>query len=345
MGQKSDHKQAWQTAQKALQAARNAEAKAEAAFAAGRDAQPTTLVGKIESIASNSLTAFVVALLAIATGISGAPNRLISLLCFGVAWLASLLPLRKLQPLYFAVSATATLLLVIVLAMLFRPEIAETDTHGRIAFANEPMSTESGCGATLQNSTEFGNGMLFTLGKPAMWFSKKAGGRRPLLTVGSCTLMYAEFIDDEFMFSADIYDSDRELVARIERNEFDLIPGKYAYRKRPDRSTLNVFDKRGKLLLSVRRPNRDMVSVTGDFICADGKEAKVGSDGQLTMSGPKGSLTWDKPTYCLINTGGFLVTEFGWGIGQTPCWACEPGHPSCPLICAAERDSEKAKPN
>jgi hypothetical protein len=33
------------------------------------------------------------------------------------------------------------------------------------------------------------------------------------------------------------------LVARIERNQFNLVPGKFAYKDRPDRHTLNVFEK------------------------------------------------------------------------------------------------------
>ncbi len=154
-----------------------------------------------------------------------------------------------------------------------------------------------------------------------------------MLTVGVCTLMSAEFKEDQFLFSADIYDTDRQLVARIERNEFHLVPSKYAYQERPDRSTLKVYDKGGKLLVSVHRRNKDAIDVIGDFTCSDGKEAKVEKDGKLTMTGPKGSLSWDRD--CLINGGGFVVTEGGFGIGPTPCWACD--GPTCPYVCARER--------
>jgi hypothetical protein len=208
----------------------------------------------------------------------------------------------------------------------------ETDTHGWFEPAGDPFPSDNACtkGGAVQ---QLPNGMLFSLGKDGMWFQKKPGGARPLLTVGACTLMSGEFENDQFLFSADIYDSERELVARIERNEFHLVPAKYAYPDRPDRSTLKIYDKGGKLLLSVHRRNKDAMDVTGVFTCSDGKEAKVEKDGKLTMTGPNGSRSWDRD--CIINGGGFVVTDGGFGIGPTPCWACD--GPTCPLVCARER--------
>lgn len=197
----------------------------------------------------------------------------------------------------------------------------ETPDHGWLEAAGKSFPPKSSCSDA---ETVLPDGMLFSLGKPEMWMAKKTGGRRPLLTVGACTLMSAEYGDNQLLFNADIYDENHELIARIERNEFHLVPNKYAYTERPNRSTLSIYDKKGKLLLRVHRPNKDAMQVSGDFICLDGKEAKTDEDGDLTMTGPKGTITWDHKTLCLINTGGFVVTEFGFGIGPTPCWALDP---------------------
>ncbi len=205
---------------------------------------------------------------------------------------------------------------------------AETEIHGWLEPTNEPLPADNSCvkGGDVQQRRP--DGILFTLGKTGMWFQKKSGGKRPLLTVGACTLMSAEFETNSLIFNADIFDLNHELVAHIERNEFHLIPGKFAYADRPDRHTLVVHDKSGKVLISVYFRNPFAIDVTGTFVCDDGKEAKVEKTGELTMIGPKGSLTWDKG--CLINTGGFVVSEWGFGIGPTPCWALNPNDNSAP---------------
>jgi hypothetical protein len=197
----------------------------------------------------------------------------------------------------------------------------ETENHGWLEPANEPFPADSNCGEDVRQARP--NGMLFSLGKPGVWFSKTSGGSRPLLTVGACTLMSAEFEGDQMLFNADIYDRNHELVARIERNEFHLIPSKYAYQTRPDRSTLNVYDKEGKLLVTLRYRSKEAIDVSGNFSCSDGREAKAVSHGELTMTGPKGAVTADN-LGCLVNTGGFVVGDYGFSIGPTPCWALDP---------------------
>jgi hypothetical protein len=224
--------------------------------------------------------------------------------------------------------AIATGVVMVLCAALYfispAPLREETETHGWLEPASDPLPVDNACtsGGDVQQLRP--NGMLFALGKEGMWFQKKPGGKRPLLTVGICTLMSAEFENNTYFFNADIYDLSHELVARVRRNEFNLVPGKFAYPSRPDRHTLKIFDREGNLLFSIYFRNKDALDVAGTFTCTDGKQAKVEDNGKLTMIGPKARLTWDGQ--CLINTGGFVVTEYGWGMGQTPCWACDPGH-------------------
>jgi hypothetical protein len=115
----------------------------------------------------------------------------------------------------------------------------ETENHGWLEPANEPFPSDNSCIASGVPQLR-PNGMLFSVGRAGMWFQKKPGGRRPLLTVGTCTLMAAEFENDRLLFNADIYDLNHELVARIERNEFNLVRDKIAYPSRPDRHTLKI---------------------------------------------------------------------------------------------------------
>jgi hypothetical protein len=149
--------------------------------------------------------------------------------------------------------------------------------------------------------------------------------------------MSAEFKNDQLLFNADIYDQQHKLAARIENNEFHLVKEKIAYPKRPDRSTLEVYDEEGELLLALHYRNKDAIDVRGTFRCADGKLAKVDKDGELTMRGPKRTFRWDKG--CLINTGGFVVGEYGFGVGQTPAWACDPQFP----LCQRQREKERER--
>jgi hypothetical protein len=204
----------------------------------------------------------------------------------------------------------------------------ETPDHGWLEPANESLPSDNACvvGGDVQQQRP--DGMLFTMGKAGMWFQKKSGGKRPLLTVGACTLMSAEFESNRLFFNADIYDLNHELVARVEQNEFHLIPGKFAYADRPDRHTLIVHDKGGNVLVSIYFRNPYAIDVRGTFVCPDGAEAKVEASGALTMSNPKATFAWERG--CLINTGGFVVNKDGWTIGPTPCWALDPNDNSVP---------------
>jgi hypothetical protein len=231
-----------------------------------------------------------------------------------------------------------TVVACVALYFFAPPELREeTENHGWLEPARDPLPNDNACTLGGEVQKAFPGGTLFALGKAGMWFPKKSGGKRPLLTVGSCTLMSAEFENDRLLFDADIYDQNQELVARIARNEFHLVQGKIAYPSRPDRSTLKIYGKSGELLLFVRFRNQEAIDVSGTFICSDGKKAKVEADRQLTMTGPKGTQTWSGP--CLVKTGGFVVSDWGFGIGPTPCWACE--GPACPYLCARERAKEK----
>jgi hypothetical protein len=182
----------------------------------------------------------------------------------------------------------------------------ETEIHGWLLPANAPRLA-NGC----DNKHLPADTLLFLLGSNGYGVTKN--GRSRVLTVGSCAIMFVERNDAQLAFDADIFDDNGELIARIEKNEFRLVPGKYAYQTRSaDRSTLTVYDKRGKMLLGVRYLNRTTVQVQGAFTCADKTTIAVGESGAVTVNSPaitNGQIAGN----CGWNTAGFIITAHGMG--------------------------------
>jgi hypothetical protein len=138
----------------------------------------------------------------------------------------------------------------------------ETENHGWLQPANEKTEYHPPKGM-----------LLFVLG--GNLFGATANYAR-VLTVGSCVMMSVERNGDQLAFNADIHDEKGELVARIVRNEFHLIAGKYSYRDRSDdRSDLTVFDKNGDPMLEIYYANKTTVFITGEFACSDGIKVRV----------------------------------------------------------------------
>jgi len=65
--------------------------------------------------------------------------------------------------------------------------------------------------------------------------------------------------------NARIYSADGRIVAEIEGNEFTINPNNYFRKKRPDKSTLIVYDQTGEEAINVHFSNRAYVIITGKF--------------------------------------------------------------------------------
>jgi hypothetical protein len=190
----------------------------------------------------------------------------------------------------------------------------ETDIHGWLEPSNEPVPPNAACSPdTLERVRPYG--MAFLLGRAGCW-EPSGLGPRPVLTVSSCAAMSVEMANDKIALNADIYDG-ADLVAHIENNEFNLVPGKFAYQKRPDRSHLTIFDKSNKKLMAISYLNKKIVQITGVFSCSDGVKVTVTDDGDAIATVPgKPDFTFNR--LCLIGTGGFVITKDGWTIGMPP---------------------------
>jgi len=138
----------------------------------------------------------------------------------------------------------------------------ETDIHGWLLPANGESPHE--CLKTPIPDTA----LLLLFGTNAVWTLSKE--KVTVIQVSTCALMSFTQSPNGLLITGDVFDTSDELVARIVDNEFNLIPGKYAYQKRSeDRSVMTIFDKKGQQLLMMNFINKRTVDVQGRFICSD----------------------------------------------------------------------------
>jgi hypothetical protein len=139
----------------------------------------------------------------------------------------------------------------------------ETDIHGWLLPAREANPVNA-----CEEKPRPKDAILFVFGTNGAWTT--GNGNSTVLEVGNCTLMSMQRDGGQLSFDADVFDTAGELIARIEKNEFQLVPGKFSYQRRSeDRSTITVYDKQGGLLLSIRYLNAGVVKVNGTFVCSD----------------------------------------------------------------------------
>jgi hypothetical protein len=230
------------------------------------------------------------AAIAVLVGLAGSlwhwwdtPYRIV---CFAIALaalLAFLLAERVATRWVTTIMALGVALSVSIYKEVPPPRPGET-THGWLVPANDPTPPNA-CSNTAP--TQVGppgfkmpplppHALLFIFGRSAAWATRENGTTR-IAQAGSCT-MSAVRNGRNLAIDADIYDINSDLVARIRKNEFRLIPGKYSYEEQPDESTLIVHDKQGKELLYVRYANIGAVRVRGVFACSDISPVVVTND-------------------------------------------------------------------
>jgi hypothetical protein len=78
------------------------------------------------------------------------------------------------------------------------------------------------------------------------------------------------------------FDSDGNVVYRIQKNRFEQILGGFLKGHRPDRSTLRISDDRDIEALRIRYLNKNTVQVWGTFRCGDTRPVRV-ADGLVSI--------------------------------------------------------------
>jgi hypothetical protein len=165
---------------------------------------------------------------------------------------------------------------------------AETDIHGWLQPAKDPMP-ETGCGEIARNRA------IVVLGTNGFLFN--GGDKIPTVRVGTCDVVSMARSPEGILVNASVYSANGELAARVENNEWHLVPGQISYGKRPDRSTLIVLDKFGKEMLWVRFLNPRAVRVRGVFSCKGEFQFTVTDD----KVGPSGNTKYLMSHSCVTD--------------------------------------------
>jgi hypothetical protein len=174
---------------------------------------------------------------------------------------------------HIASSATVAVLACIGIYFIVPPVLPdETDIHGWLLPAREATPVNA-CGGEPRPK----DAILFVFGTNGAWTI--GNEKLNVLEVGNCVLMSMQREGMQLAFDTDVFDTSGELIARIEKNEFQLVPGKFSYQRRSeDRSDMTVYDKHGDLLLSIRYLNAGVVKVNGTFVCSDMTKVVVTDD-------------------------------------------------------------------
>jgi hypothetical protein len=99
--------------------------------------------------------------------------------------------------------------------------------------------------------------------------------------IGTCPALRITRTPAGVMVNAFGFDSDDNVVYRIQDNKFEQVIGGFLQGHRPDRSTLVVSDDRGVEALSIRFLNADNVQVRGTFRCGNTKPVRITDDSVL----------------------------------------------------------------
>lgn len=201
-------------------------------------------------------------------------------------------------------SAVALFVMAGAVRMIVGPELpTETETHGWLLAANDPIPPNA-CSDNPRIQVP-SDAILFIAGTNGIWTNEM--GRSTVLTVGNSTILSMERNGDRLSFDADIFDNVGNLVARITKNEFNLVPGEYSYRERSeDRSTLAVYDRKGREMLYIRYVAPSVVVIRGLFTSPDGTKVQI-RDKSISLLNHNGTVGGN----CL---GGFSGDKTGFRI-------------------------------
>lgn len=103
-------------------------------------------------------------------------------------------------------------------------------------------------------------------------------GRGPFVPIraGSCPALTFRREAGGLLVDSFGYDSDGNVVYRIRRNDFEQLLRGFLRARRPDPSTLQIIDEKGRVTLAIRYLNRNAVKVSGVFRCGDTHPVAIG---------------------------------------------------------------------
>lgn len=137
----------------------------------------------------------------------------------------------------------------------------ETDAHGVLVPADDPMP-QTTCNSVGKDPHGW---LLIMLGNASVF--AKDTTHLTILKVGDRDAISMSKSENGININLDILNADGNLATRIENNEYQVIPPpQTSYSRRPDRSTLVVYDKEsGAELFWIRYMNPLAVKIRGAF--------------------------------------------------------------------------------
>jgi hypothetical protein len=102
--------------------------------------------------------------------------------------------------------------------------------------------------------------------------------------VGTCPALTIRRQTGGLVVNAFGYDSDGNVVYRVEKNEFNMVQRGFLVAHRPDKSTLEIVDDEGRESLSITYLNKNTVRIRGTFRCGDTNPVVINDDG-ITIGG------------------------------------------------------------
>jgi hypothetical protein len=123
--------------------------------------------------------------------------------------------------------------------------------------------------------------------------------------IGTCPALRITRTPAGVMVNAFGFDSDDNVVYRIQDNKFEQVIGGFLQGHRPDRSTLVVSDDRGVEALSIHFLNATTVQVRGTFRCGNTKPVRITDDSVLI-----GGIPVKKKQCAIIDAGSSYGLEY-----------------------------------
>lgn len=157
----------------------------------------------------------------------------------------------------------------------------ETDVRGVLIPANDPTPATH-CDPGIPPAA-----MRVYFGDSVSWITNTELSPYPLLIMGDEVVVSIERATDGIYLNANIRSEDGRFIAKIDKNEFWRNANNSWYQERDDKSTLEVYDERGQVVLYVRYLNPSSIKMLGTFH-SEGRYIKI-EDNQMVL-GPNQTM-------------------------------------------------------
>ena len=156
----------------------------------------------------------------------------------------------------------------------------ETDREVYLIPGNKP-APDSVCGGSQKNLP---NGAIaFFLGSNEFWTTDDM--QNNILTLDDGLTIAMKRKEDGLLFSVEMFDTEKKLVAKINNNKSILISKNYSYNERPDRSTLSLYDDHDREMLHIEYLNKQNVLIRGVLTGRNGTTIFI-TDDFIIVPGP-----------------------------------------------------------